>query len=43
VRNSSLLLKPFGKRIYHVDELIKELVEECERELERKGLCFGGE
>ena len=30
-------------RMYHVDELIKELVEECERELERKGLNFGGE
>ena len=30
-------------RMYHVDELIKELVEECEEELERKGLNFGGE
>jgi len=30
-------------RMYHVDELIKELVEECERELEGKGLNFGGE
>jgi len=30
-------------RMYHVDELIQELVEECEEELERKNLNFGGE
>lgn len=30
-------------RMYHVDELIEELVKECEGELERKGLNFGGE
>jgi len=30
-------------RMYHVDELIKELVEECEKELERRNLNFGGE
>jgi len=29
-------------RMYHVDELIKELVEECEAELERRRLNFGG-
>jgi nitronate monooxygenase len=30
-------------RMYHVDELIKELVSECEKELEKKNLNFGGE
>ncbi|WP_163328108.1 NAD(P)H-dependent flavin oxidoreductase [Desulfurobacterium thermolithotrophum] len=30
-------------RIYHVDKLVKELIEECKSELEKKNLNFGGD